>query len=87
MIKEEIEYCELSRKLKSQKGLTYDDRRKYFNLKKKIWQNRYDTHQITIYTLDNIIKSIDSSLKKIEKYNPHIIPLEEVMRNNYDDEF
>lgn len=87
MIKEEIEYSELSRKLKSPKGLTYDDWRKYFNLKKKIWQNRYDTHQITIYTLDNIIKSIDSSLKKIEKYNPHIIPLEEVMRNDYDDEF
>lgn len=76
--KEQEKYGVISRKLKSEWGLTYDDRRIYFEFKKKLWIQRYEEKQITKQTLDNIIKNIDTSIDKIEKHNPHIIPIEEV---------
>lgn len=86
MIKEQVEFGELSRRLKNNWGLIYDDRKKYFELKKKIWTERYNQRQITELTFNRIIKNIDSSIQKIEKYNPHIIPREEINKIDCTDE-
>lgn len=76
-------YDQLVSKLKKI-WLTYDEYMEYCRLNLELWKSYLDRWEITEKTYNTHKNHIDRVKEKLSKYNPHIIPREEVMSYDYD---